>query len=585
MKNTFEEFTSKYHFKIPEYQRDYSWQESHIEQFIKDIKDSIDKQYYLGHFILENDKMVIDGQQRLTTVYLFLTVCNYLIGNDNEIFDLELSKYNNDLFKDLLKHDSLEKIAKTDNKDKVLDEENINETLSLKRIKIAICLLFKNFSSCDKSDLEDYINVVNNAKCSHVSYDDKIISTLIFELHNNRGAKLTETEKAKALFMRQIYLYSDNKDQDIVAIQNNFASIIKLEEETSSVSFRGELELDDIFKVHLQVVDDGAKENEFNSPKNSIGDRGIINYLTNKIDSYEDDKEKINYVKSVANEFSKSMEILAKLRDRDEENPLVGDVLIMDKNKSLRLFLNYFRNGKEIETSLLGKWEQFLLLWDWHGSFWNSKAQEKDRFYKIYIEARKTCKDVENLLIDYFKGKEPFYGNIKFSHHRHGREGNNLIETVIAYEKTSNLKNDAYSNRHEKIRYLLYKFEIYKDINARGKLRKMFKEDKLTLDHIVARNLQIENPDSDKDSYSFENINGIGNLVLLDNSSNASAGDKEPKEHYKVYEKKGLTSYSYKFANEFDINNVEKWDAKIEERSVEINDFFEEYFFNKTIWE
>ncbi|MGE4321129.1 MAG: DUF262 domain-containing protein [Acholeplasmataceae bacterium] len=62
-------------YKIPEYQRNYSWKEKQIETLYTDLMEEKEG-YYLGNLLLvdNNDKTydVIDGQQRLTTISLFL---------------------------------------------------------------------------------------------------------------------------------------------------------------------------------------------------------------------------------------------------------------------------------------------------------------------------------------------------------------------------------------------------------------------------------------------------------------------------------------------------------------------------------
>lgn len=71
-------FTNE-HYIVPLYQRGYAWEEKHIVQLIDDIMDvPNDSQYYIGSLIVHrrNDAYeVIDGQQRLTTLFLLL---NYL---------------------------------------------------------------------------------------------------------------------------------------------------------------------------------------------------------------------------------------------------------------------------------------------------------------------------------------------------------------------------------------------------------------------------------------------------------------------------------------------------------------------------
>lgn len=68
-------------YAIPRYQRAYAWEEKEIEQLIDDICDDNDpkRDYYIGSLIVARRKAddgveyeVIDGQQRLTTIYLLL---------------------------------------------------------------------------------------------------------------------------------------------------------------------------------------------------------------------------------------------------------------------------------------------------------------------------------------------------------------------------------------------------------------------------------------------------------------------------------------------------------------------------------
>lgn len=76
-------------FRVPEYQRPYAWDKKNVEEFWNDIKDGLDTgtPHYWGTVTLRNtgdnlyeDKTassftiyeVVDGQQRLTTLYLLL---------------------------------------------------------------------------------------------------------------------------------------------------------------------------------------------------------------------------------------------------------------------------------------------------------------------------------------------------------------------------------------------------------------------------------------------------------------------------------------------------------------------------------
>ena len=67
-------------YKIPVYQRNYAWEEDEITALVKDVYDSSKKDksapYYIGTLVTykcgDNEFEVIDGQQRLTTIYLML---------------------------------------------------------------------------------------------------------------------------------------------------------------------------------------------------------------------------------------------------------------------------------------------------------------------------------------------------------------------------------------------------------------------------------------------------------------------------------------------------------------------------------
>lgn len=79
---------SNVQYTIPLYQRGYAWEEKHIVQLIDDIMDVPDNgQYYIGSLIVHHRTdafEVIDGQQRLTTLFLLLKFLEELNPTDNK---------------------------------------------------------------------------------------------------------------------------------------------------------------------------------------------------------------------------------------------------------------------------------------------------------------------------------------------------------------------------------------------------------------------------------------------------------------------------------------------------------------------
>ncbi|HJS45075.1 MAG TPA: DUF262 domain-containing HNH endonuclease family protein [Rhizomicrobium sp.] len=64
-------------FRIPPYQRPFSWDDEHFDDLIIDIKDTDrNTQYFLGTMVLHKEaggtKVVVDGQQRLTSLLILL---------------------------------------------------------------------------------------------------------------------------------------------------------------------------------------------------------------------------------------------------------------------------------------------------------------------------------------------------------------------------------------------------------------------------------------------------------------------------------------------------------------------------------
>src|SRR5699024_6123972 len=66
-------------YRVPIYQRNYSWMDGNIEEFFEDIRNEPEG-YYIGNLLVTEAKQadgvkifdVVDGQQRLTTIALFL---------------------------------------------------------------------------------------------------------------------------------------------------------------------------------------------------------------------------------------------------------------------------------------------------------------------------------------------------------------------------------------------------------------------------------------------------------------------------------------------------------------------------------
>lgn len=67
------ELFHNHRFLIPQYQREYAWGKAEVEEFMRDLAGSLTEDYFIGLIILageEDEKEVVDGQQRLVTITL-----------------------------------------------------------------------------------------------------------------------------------------------------------------------------------------------------------------------------------------------------------------------------------------------------------------------------------------------------------------------------------------------------------------------------------------------------------------------------------------------------------------------------------
>lgn len=63
-------------FVIPRFQRPYSWEADHINAFWNDVTENLGESYFIGSMVVfksgRSQLSVVDGQQRLTTITIFL---------------------------------------------------------------------------------------------------------------------------------------------------------------------------------------------------------------------------------------------------------------------------------------------------------------------------------------------------------------------------------------------------------------------------------------------------------------------------------------------------------------------------------
>ena len=219
-------------YTVDYFQREYSWEKKHIEQLVTDLTTSFLEayveggersdvehynNYYLGPFVVaskDGARSIIDGQQRLTSLSLFLIFLNNLqkiLGGKETIEPLVFSeKYGKKSFNIQVEErmPCLEKLFLNGQYDVQPndDESTINMTARYADIEEAFPEEIKGPAFPYFLDWLKY-NVI---LVEITAYSDDNAYT-IFESMNDRGLNLTSTEMLKSFILSR---FKDAKDRE-----------------------------------------------------------------------------------------------------------------------------------------------------------------------------------------------------------------------------------------------------------------------------------------------------------------------------------------------------------------------------------
>jgi uncharacterized protein with ParB-like and HNH nuclease domain len=180
-------------YVVPLYQRAYAWSDDEISQLIEDINGYDGENYHIGSLIVHQreDKSfeVIDGQQRLTTLFLLLL---YLGINVKENLSFDCRRKSNLTLQNLVK----KYVDKT-------EEKKINDTDTEESLISGIKIIEDKFikDDIDKNEFKKRLSKVILYRIEVPKHTDL---NRYFEIMNTRGEQLEQADILKALFMERI---------------------------------------------------------------------------------------------------------------------------------------------------------------------------------------------------------------------------------------------------------------------------------------------------------------------------------------------------------------------------------------------
>lgn len=201
---------NNYNFVIPSYQRGYRWRgkNGEVQALLEDIKEFIgnkkgDEKYCLNPIAVKKvsytEYNLVDGQQRLTTIYLILKYLNKELNLKNEDNNFNINYDTKEKNKYFLK-DINENTSENDYK----------QNIDYYHIFKAYQYIYDWFKEIDKENFKE--NLLNNVNIIwyNVGGDDE---NEVFQRLNAGKISLTNSELIKAIFLR--YSSQNNSSEDI----------------------------------------------------------------------------------------------------------------------------------------------------------------------------------------------------------------------------------------------------------------------------------------------------------------------------------------------------------------------------------
>ena len=183
-------------YRIPLYQRAFSWKEKEITQLIDDIDSYEADRYYLGSLIVnyrhEDDVFeVIDGQQRLTALFLLLDYLEYAFDRGSLTFECrEKSNYTLKFLSDLCDEKKIE--VQYANSEKV-DQELLHGWK-----------IIENKFRTENLNRQDFKNKLHNVWLFRIEVPPHTDLNRYFEIMNVRGEQLEQHDVLKAKLMEAL---------------------------------------------------------------------------------------------------------------------------------------------------------------------------------------------------------------------------------------------------------------------------------------------------------------------------------------------------------------------------------------------
>lgn len=499
---------------VPAYQRAYSWEKKQLDQFIKDLEDyHASIPYYFGHFLFEKtdgeNYKIIDGQQRLTTIIIFLNACFFRIKKERRLTDEEQLQY-----EDMIKRGERYKFTTVEYDRLFFNDYVINQTLknrnnldtnSKVRIANASDFFSKYLRQKKVHDISAFISAISNSICTThiVTTESEAVQMFIFQ--NDRGKKPTKLEVIKARFMYKIHvnvLEKSEKEAYITEIEERFKKIYKA---SSKIDER--IDEDDVLLYSLRIY--------FNSLR--------IDVSTEKIEQELQKETAIKFIQEFSQELESSFDCLQKFFGEKQIYKVYSFALLGGSVLLPFVIKAYKYNVSDKDMSNLCSSLESLLL---RHRIISTRAHLEDRVSEVYEKFTSDNPNIEKIVEwnnDIFKCDDSewwwsHWNNNKFENALQGKIDFNLVKHLLwRYE---NHLNEESSQG--------YSFMLYEQVKSPE------------VEHIAPQTPTDNAPIAAgyckyTDDFREKYLDCIGNYLLISKSHNCRIGNEPFKDKLSSY--------------------------------------------------
>jgi uncharacterized protein with ParB-like and HNH nuclease domain len=573
---------NKVFFRIPDYQRGYSWELKQLEDFWEDLELLEEGYHYTGlltyekivNFKDKNDQKlkkeysyegayIVDGQQRLTTISILLK-CILKLFKDKEII---IDESKNDwekrfLYKEIGGYEYFLFGYESDNPSnyffkknilerEVSNEESKQETIYTHNLLRAKKFFEKKLNDMNKKDIKNlFRKLVNQLKFNLYEVDSDLEVFVTFETMNNRGKGLSKLELLKN---RLIYLSTKVKDIDQAKLREEINDSWKKIYNNLGKNPKNVLDDDDFLKDHWIMYFEGYNRKEAN-----VFSKFLLNQkftIKNIINGKLTGKEIQEYVRSLRISIKNYFFIKNPSFDQSYRTRYENSIVYLDKLNRLGFssflplimsFLNKKVSDKDL-VSVLILIEQFIFkifkinryLSNFNNtqfySFANKFKDNKIQLAEVDKQIRKIIE--ENINLDLFK----------------------------AWIANRFNRREGYYSWPE-LRYFLFEYELFLKNNAGRNEDKIIwhdftnaKKDYISIEHIFPQSKIKTEEDKLK-------CHSLGNLVPLSNAINSKLQDDKFSKKCERYKEGSLS--------ERELCEFDEWkEEEIKQRGLKLLNF------------